>query len=417
MNAVSLVRALVVFRPTTTFGKTAPVIIAVLLTSLMAPLLISQYVQASRDGYYNQGSKDEELVNIAFGSFGMPLIPALAASPQKRIKVYIAFFFFLNLFEVAINLCYTYYVLPKFFDPETTELVRFIIRSALHSALLLGGTEGAWTMNKFLVQNCGVETYDAHIVFAATASLITFYSRIMQGSATSLSQSLMFEFSGTISELLVADALLRGATPIRDNVEMMKSVTLNLFSKFNVAPSPQADDDSGAANAADDEATNEQRRKFCSSALVILSIAEGTNMVSSTLYWMLNNSNPGAAGSNSIPLSQTMTNLAVMLFGELVVTDGIVAYLAHNFERYKNDPAEDWAEMKKKKKLLAGCAVCIACASAVSASSITTSFCYTSWAGEGVEDWVITSCPAFPKNITEMSRVGETFQEEWEKFN
>ena len=40
--------------------------------------------------------------------------------------------------------------------------------------------------------------------------------------------------------------------------------------------------------------------------------------------------------------------------------------------------------------------------------NVPLSMCYTSPAEDEL-NWALTSCPAFPKDITEMSRVGELY--------
>jgi hypothetical protein len=85
--------------------------------------------------------------------------------------------------------------------------------------------------------------------------------------------------------------------------------------------------------------------------------------------------------------------------------------------RYKGglDPVQDWVDIKKKKGLLLGIISIISLSCMFLLQTISRG-CYTSWEGEGIEDFVLTSCPAAPKNITEMSRVGESFQDLWEKY-
>ena len=47
---------------------------------------------------------------------------------------------------------------------------------------------------------------------------------------------------------------------------------------------------------------------------------------------------------------------------------------------------------------------------------IPRNLCYTSNLHDEA-NWALTSCPDFPKNITEMARVSAEYQLEWEKYN
>ncbi|GMH61660.1 hypothetical protein TrLO_g9927 [Triparma laevis f. longispina] len=140
----------------------------------------------------------------------------------------------------------------------------------------------------------------------------------MQGIADSVTQSLYFEFAGTAAELMLADAFLRGVTPIADTIQNMKAP----FSKKANKVSPE--------KAREDDSVSLQR-SFCETAMISLVICEPAALLISTSYWILMNSSAGEPGSPGIPVTQTLFNLAIMLFGELVVTDRILAYVSNRF--------------------------------------------------------------------------------------
>ena len=108
-------------------------------------------------------------------------------------------------------------------------------------------------------------------------------------------------------------------------------------------------------------------------------------------------------------------NFAIMLFGELVVSDGIVAWLARTFKkRYVIDPSLEWSRMKTRAQGFLSVAVVFL---SVSSCTMMPLFfwnqgCITAYMGEE-EEWSITSCPAVPTNITQMLKVGESWRDEW----
>jgi len=135
-----------------------------------------------------------------------------------------------------------------------------------------------------------------------------------------------------------------------------------------------------------------------------MSFTEGSAIWVSTLYYLVMNVSPGAPGSRAITVQQSIINLAIMLFGELIVTDSLVAYFARNFSRYVNDPAREWAGFRKRRRLVFGINATISLVSIFVVAAQPAFMCYTIWVGEEDADWVITTCPSPPKNITELVR-------------
>ena len=127
------------------------------------------------------------------------------------------------------------------------------------------------------------------------------------------------------------------------------------------------------------------------------------------------NASPGEPGTKLIPLRQSLLNLGIMLVGDLIVTDGTVAYMGRHSKRYNNDPAKEWSEYKKRKALVVGVALIVSLISTATVVMFADQFCYTSMLSTESE-WHLTACPAAPQNVTEMARVGETFRDLWEKY-
>jgi hypothetical protein len=238
----------------------------------------------------------------------------------------------------------------------------------------------------------------------------------MQGSSETVEESLLFEVAGTVAELLLADALLKSRTPISDVLQGLKYIFPSKQQSDKVSP-----DDAQIPKRLTRRSlrgVNSWQRFFCETVMISITITEAAALLISSLFWLLMDSNPNEPGSPKIPISQTIFNLAVMLFGELVVTDGIVAYVSNKFEdRYVVDIASAWIDLRTNKRALVRCLVFIM---ALYSSNIILilprSLCYTSPLQDEA-NWALTSCPASPTNITEMVRVSAEYQMEWEKYN
>jgi len=106
-----------------------------------------------------------------------------------------------------------------------------------------------------------------------------------------------------------------------------------------------------------------------------------------------------------------------MLLGELIITDCLIAYMSHKFERYCLDLAVAWKETQIQRSSLLWALVGIfSCLGYTTIQTFPMAFCWTSPANDEL-DFVLTSCPPLPSDITEMTRVSQEYQEEWERHN
>ncbi|GMI55487.1 hypothetical protein TeGR_g625, partial [Tetraparma gracilis] len=311
----------------------------------------------------------------------------------KTIKV---FFFFLSLimFENFVGLAYTWYVLGYFFKSSTSTWGKMGVRTVVQTLVNILVIEIAWRVGSYLERSLGVKRHHTHVMFAFLGSFMTTMARLMQGSATTFTESVILELTGTLCELATADTLLKGDTPVSSTVDMTMSIKRSLTTMSI-----------GRA---------EERRDFCGSALIQLSICECSSIFVSTSMFLFLGINPGAPGSRTIPVGQTLVNLFVMLFGELILTDAIIAYTARHWKRYQNDPIKEWDALKKHKGLLRGFIATTACVGAASLLAFPNNFCYTSWRGEGEptgedREWVLTQCPVPPENATDLILVGDYY--------
>ena len=88
--------------------------------------------------------------------------------------------------------------------------------------------------------------------------------------------------------------------------------------------------------------------------MTMLTITEAASLLISSSFWPVMNANPQEPGSPSIPVSQTLKSLAIMLVGELVVTDGVVAYISNKSKkRYVVNLAVGWLDLSATRIHLA----------------------------------------------------------------
>ena len=327
-------------------------------------------------------------------------------------------------FDSLVGLIYTRVILPYVFSSETSNLMRFVVRSGLQIIALNVGIEVAWIFSRYGVRKMGCDINDATFAtFANTGIVVPFFSRMLQGSAETKTEAVLFEVSGTIAELFIADSLLKGKTPIRAKLEMFKKVFLKRDESYvkasQVIPKKIEETTKDFAEITGDplEGTEFSLRRFCESCMIILTITEAMSLLVSSTFWLLMNANPGNPGSAAIPVSQTLFNFGVMAFGEFIVTDGAIAYVSNKFKkRYCVDLGVAWKEFldKRRSALMAGLVMCW-CFCSVPVLNFPTHMCYTSPTNDE-SNFALTSCPK-PVNITEMTRVSSQYQDEWELYS
>jgi len=222
-TATQLTRALVLFRPKSLRGKLFPVLHTCVVTAIAVLLLSPCFEQSSQDGYYNDKSLSWFNLNYINILFLLPAVFPLTeylARPDSTglLTLYLKFFVY-NLFE-NVTIYVVRNALPtRFFDHSTSVMTKFALKFVLQSVFGLLFMEGAWQMNCWLGSK-RINNHDASKFFVNVQTALSSYGRFMQGSATTLGQAALFELSGTLSELLMADQLLRGKTPVAQQIEM-----------------------------------------------------------------------------------------------------------------------------------------------------------------------------------------------------
>ncbi|GMI07696.1 hypothetical protein TrVE_jg4977 [Triparma verrucosa] len=328
------------------------------------------------------------------------------------LKVYFIFFTAL-LLEVMAQTIYAFMVIPYFFREDTSTLNRFLVRMLGQVILLYFGVEISWRWTAYAKEHLGVETKNAAVAtFGFYACVVPLLGRVMQGSAETLAQSVIYEVAGTIAELFLADSFLKSKTPIVDSVLTAKALFAGCGQSLNKVK-PHAPMKRRLTRSL---LTGLERweRIFCETCMIMLTIIEASSLLSSSLFWLLLKANPNKAGSPAIPEAQTITSLGIMLFGELIVTDGAIAYASNKFQgRYVVNIASAWTELIADRANLIWYLVGLSSLITVWVTlNLPTNMCFTSPISDE-ENWAITSCPQWPVDIGQMARVSASYQNLW----
>ncbi|GMH64082.1 hypothetical protein TrST_g1142 [Triparma strigata] len=411
MSAPILLRARVMLRPQNQ-GTVLGAAITGFAVLAMSIALIGAYKVSAQTGELSQGAAP---VMGFIHVFILPLVfvPAQVwtkVSLKKwtkatHLKWYVGVAAAL-LLESTVTTVYNKLILGPFFRSSTTTFERVLLRTLSPIIFLNIGIEVGWKFAIFAKAKTTCDIQDVTVGFISFYCVtISTFNRLMQGSAGSVSESLIFEVAGTVSELVTADSLLQGITPWDATIGPCLNL-LNTYTCMRRKVQP-----SGVEMAR--QTTAEDRRKwkiqFCETTMHLLMLSEALSLLASSYFWLLMKSNPAAPGSAAIPVSQTLTNMGIMIFGELVVTDGIIGYASHKFQRYPVDLPLSWSDFKTSRRhRLKYFTVIMSMYASTVVITMPTNMCYTSPAEDEL-NWALTSCPAFPKNITEMSRVGEVY--------
>ncbi|GMI18760.1 hypothetical protein TrLO_g14382 [Triparma laevis f. longispina] len=388
--------SVLLFREKTNRRKLFLLILTFIFGYVGGALLHEYLYQDVTNGFRtDEATKIQNLQNIVL-LFFPPILPAIFSN-AKRCKMYL-FFFGVWLTNFVVSMFYIFVAIPKFLDPETSS------------------TEHAATF--------------------------PFLARLMQSSATTVGESLLFELAGTIAEFVAAHTLLKGKTPVQTKIENASKVRkrvksgmkekMGTFSKGGSKGKIEVGDDvesndEGYENenenenrnkAVEEEANLLYRRKYCSSVMIMIGISEAASIVTSSSFWLITNINPGAPpGSSRLPQSQIVINLFIMLFGEVVLTDFLVAWASVKFT-YKVDILKEWQNMKKAGTVFIAAFVCVLSMQPLFVLiNITSVLCYTSLTDD-LDAWTVTKCSKDPI-ATDVLRggVGEEHLEVWEAGN
>ena len=299
---------------------------------------------------------------------------------EKRRYVH-TFFLFLgfNLWEVFLGMLYQEVLISAFFQAETPIIGKMIIRGVVHCMLFFMTIELSWQASIFSITKLGVDLHDSRIFFAHSVVFFPLVARLMQGSTDSAAASVLYEIVGTVSEIVTAEALMKGNTPVRDSIIMLRNVkgtmrnlrmtasatiageAVEAAKEKDYAVSDRAKVYEAAANMrrnTDGIMTSEQivaeranaRHSFCVGAMLMISLGEAASIIVSCFFWLFMGVNPATPGARPLSTNTVMINTLIMVIGEIFVTDGIVAYASNKMTKYKMDVAKDWVYEKAKRR-------------------------------------------------------------------
>ncbi|GMH65263.1 hypothetical protein TrRE_jg4853 [Triparma retinervis] len=377
-------------------------------------------------------------------AFAFPLIFATTflvsegCQSIKKVMKAASILLIFGLFESAAIFVLQARLFYMFFSSGTGALTRFAIR--LFTPLVLKGVfiELCAVFAPFLSNLLETEIYPVSVaLFAPIGCAADLVGRLFQSSAENLMDSVVLELSGTLAEIYTADGLLQGKTkldklfvaiswclgqssphsPDVDKVHPQESINSgDELNELKVRRRTTFDHSSDSEESAGDK-NKRQKTEFCATVMIMTTITEASGLVVGSLFWICCNANPSSSGGESLDVSQAMLNFVIMLFGELVLSDSVVAYLSHKFEsRYVISIAHEWEEFRQRQgKAIMGIIVIISFISSTAIMQIPNQLCLTSHMSHE-EDWALTQCPRLC-NETILLRVEDMFlTEEWEEW-
>ena len=251
------IRSQILFRQDTRFGQAVCFLVMMSLVCVTSLLHMKEKVYQANSGHASS-SDPTKGVNALIVVFGVPFMQAVSyhtsgyqkSGPHTHspVQAYFAFLPFAFM-EVCVAFLYVWYLLPLFFDATINETDRFIIRISGSIIAIKVVMEAAWKMSAYCTTYLAVDiqvsisphirmhtnthahthfcfqypllthvpSQDAPLLVSVGATILPLLARLMQGSAETVRASIIYEVAGTLAELSLADALLKGRTPI-DNL-------------------------------------------------------------------------------------------------------------------------------------------------------------------------------------------------------
>ena len=288
-------------------------------------------------------------------------------------------------------------------------------------------------MNKVLVLQCGVSESTGALLYSFYHGQTAAEGRFMQGAARSPYEALLYQASATLVELLGAEALLKGNTPMHgvlvffaflrryftktnevvlDTILTKKPSNLWTSKVFSLTAIHDLEKEvEKRVKAERDEKDLQRLRKiFCSSAMMVNSHAEGSTILSIGAVFLSVPANlPGRAGSPAISWQQVVVNICIMCFGKFV-SDGIIFLMSGRMtKRYFIDLSLEYKVRVRWKHALVLLTISLVQVK-ILLYNLTILFCFTSEVGKHEDQWVITSCPEVPNGRRDMLKIGNTYR-------
>lgn len=313
---------------------------------------------------------------------------------------------FIGLF---VYIFYGNFIFKRFLSDTAGNIEKMIYRGGVHVCLNWFVLEVSWRFDKYLVHRTKVIDDDVgFILFAPCAALMVSFGRIMQGTAQNLTSAILLEISGTVSEVMLADALLRGRPPYESKKKLViwlwNIVSLKRFRTKAAALVVPESQHMWLKKTRPSGLNTMQKIKrtqvdFCASAMMILTITEGASVLAIASFMFMGS--PLSFDSitsypERIPRWVVATNYAIMLVGEVFITDGIVTLMSR-CDRYIVDLPLAW--QSRNKRAFRFIYLILALFPLMAYIPIPNSMCLTSKSDVNEHDWILANCPLTPREI------------------
>ncbi|GMI53906.1 hypothetical protein ScalyP_jg6504 [Parmales sp. scaly parma] len=209
--------------------------------------------------------------------------------------------------------------------------MKLFIKVVMHVAFVEIYLEACWQIVQLFHNECQIRER-THVIVAITFCQKLVAARFMAGSATSVAEAVVFEICGLIAEVVVINQYLRGFTPWMKLKMNYRSATKLFFSKkTSVAPDTDLSDDNC------DSETEGLRLEFCAYVVLYQTLCEGICIFAVVAYVLIIPVSFGPAGSARIERSVVLTNAAIMVVGELFVSDLVILLASRYLKKFKCD--------------------------------------------------------------------------------
>ena len=262
--------------------------------------------------------------------------------------------------------------LTIFYLTSTTLTQRLVLRGPVLFLMVALSTSGSCHASHALITRFDVNRQDASFVFVAFTTITAIFGRLMQTSADTVGEAVLFNFVGeetwcrepngtskrqipcllltpssgafslvgTATELFALDGFLQGEKSIQELKELLCVCCGN---KKLDEVNPEQDDGGEKQRGESGEWNLEDtKRVFCAQAIITHSIIETMSLVVCTVMALsLRLNSGGKPGDRKLYSGLILTNLVIMLVGKVVVSDGLVQLIARTFKkRYVMDPEQ-----------------------------------------------------------------------------
>ncbi|GMI28409.1 hypothetical protein TeGR_g14962 [Tetraparma gracilis] len=361
------------------------------------------------------------LILFLAGSVTVGAIVIVASGMRSKCKFVCKFLGLWVLYVVMERLLYEKCISEPFYS-GTSIVDKMIIRSVGHALYTYIMIEMHWQFTKTAVRDHGLPASVGVALIGAEIGKLCFKGRMMTGSASSIGEAVLFEICGLVTELSLANKLLRGRTPFLGWRLTFRNCCCAARGtgkhKTNAVQPDQAmevdndlrngDDSEGMGG--EDDVVESTRRRFCADLLWLTCIGEAYALAVVGMYTYKASANPAAQpGTPAIAKEVVFANVMVQLLGELVLSDALVAFVASRFpKKYCIDVVAENATSSTYYRTLAVLAMTLI--PGYYLAFFNSYLCFTSSTERAADDWVLTSCPA-PPDLGDMQTVGTKWME------